>query len=326
MALAQMLALHGAPFVLQVMFPLALLAWLARGRDRSITQWLIKTSLVLAYLSAVHFAGLWIVVPWYTGLVFLVGAGVITFWRIRVVRTLPWRALRRSLRSISGRAALAVVTVVLLTIVVAGRQPPSATIVHLEFPLRDGVYYVVGGGSAALLNSHLMTLTEERFRAFRGQSYGVDLLELGPFGMRASGLLPRDPARYAIYGDRVFAPCSGGVVQAEDGAPDMPPPQPDRTRMAGNHVLLHCDGVHVLLAHFKPGSVGVQENQRVTTDTVLGLVGNSGNSNEPHLHIHAQRPARSASEPLSGDPLPMRFDGRYLVRNDRIVSKRPSTE
>ena len=168
-----------------------------------------------------------------------------------------------------------------------------------------------------------MTLTENRFQAIRGQSYGVDLLKLGPFGLRASGLLPSDPARYAIYGDPVFAPCPGVVVHAEDGAPDMPPPQPDRTRMPGNHVLLDCGGVHVLLAHFKRGSVRVAQSEHVTTSTVLGLVGNSGNTNEPHLHIHAQRPAASGGQPLSGDPLPIRLDGKYLVRNDRVVSTRP---
>jgi hypothetical protein len=35
-------------------------------------------------------------------------------------------------------------------------------------------------------------------------------------------------------------------------------------------------------------------------------------------HIHAQRPAPAGHGPLSGDPLPIRFNGRYLVRNDRV--------
>jgi hypothetical protein len=47
-------------------------------------------------------------------------------------------------------------------------------------------------------------------------------------------------------------------------------------------------------------------------------VGNSGNSDEPHLHIHAQRPG-VLWDPFKGDPLPMRFEGRFLVRNDRIT-------
>jgi hypothetical protein len=166
-----------------------------------------------------------------------------------------------------------------------------------------------------------MTLTGERFRPYRGQSYGVDLVKTDTLGLRAGGLLPTDPARYAIYADRVHAPCSGVVVQAQDGFPDMAPPQPDRTRMAGNHVLLNCDGVHVLLAHLRAGSVRVRSLESIASGSVVGLVGNSGNSNEPHLHIHAQRPAQRMDEPLSGDPLPIRFAGRYLVRNDRIESR-----
>ena len=81
--------------------------------------------------------------------------------------------------------------------------------------------------------------------------------------------------------------------------------------------LLDCGGIHVLLAHMQPGSVRVRPLESVASGTMLGLVGNSGNSNEPHLHIHAQRPATN-HDPLSSDPLPVRFNGRYFVRNDRI--------
>jgi hypothetical protein len=258
--------------------------------------------------------------PWYTALVLLVALMTIALWQLRAVRTLPWTSAQLRWPAFVGRASLALFTLVSLAIAVAARQPPSEQIVDLQFPLHGGAYYVAAGGSTELLNPHLMTLTETRFQTIRGQSYGIDLLKLGPFGLRASGLLPGDPARYAIYGDPVFAPCSGVVVFAEDGAPDMPPPQPDRTRLRGNHVLLDCGGVHVLLAHFKRGSVRVAQSEPVTTSTVLGRVGNSGNTNEPHLHIHAQRPAAPGREPLSGDPLPIRLDGKYLVRNDRVAS------
>ena len=157
--------------------------------------------------------------------------------------------------SLLWRAVLAIVAVGALVIATLGRQLPAEHVIDLQFPLRGGVYYVVAGGSVELLNPHLMTLTEDRFRAYRGQSYGIDLLKLGAYGTRASGLLPADPAQYSIYGDAVYAPCAGRVVQVRDGAPDMSPPQPDRTRMAGNHVLLDRDGVHVLLAHLQLGTV-----------------------------------------------------------------------
>jgi hypothetical protein len=317
-----MLAVHGIALVLQVGVPLALLAWQALAPNPSIAQWLFKTIVIAGYLGAAHEVGLWAVLPWYTALILVVALTAIALWQLRAVRKLPWKSDRPYWRAFAGRASLALFTLVTLAITVAARRPPSGTIVDLQFPLRNGVYYVAAGGSTELLNPHLMTLSEKRFQAIRGQSYGVDLLKLGPFGLRASGILPSDPARYAIYGDPVFAPCPGVVIHAEDGAPDMPPPQPDRTRLPGNHVVLECDGVHVLLAHFKRGSVGVAPSEHVTTDTVLGLVGNSGNTNEPHLHIHVQRPAAPGRELLSGDPLPIRLSGRFLVRNDRVSSRR----
>ena len=51
----------------------------------------------------------------------------------------------------------------------------------------------------------------------------------------------------------------------------------------------------------------------------IAEVGNSGSADESHFHIHAQRPG-AADAPMSGDPLPARFDRRCLVRGDRIVT------
>jgi len=315
-----MLSLHVISLALQVAVPIFLLGWFARGRSRSISGWLARATTIVTYLGAVHVAGVWMLVPWYTAAIFAIGLVGIGLLQIRCVRQLPWRASRVAWGSLVAGAIIATFAVAVLVAAAMARRMPAEHAVDLQFPLRNGVYYVVGGGSVELLNAHLMTLTAERFRAFRGQSYGVDLLKLGAFGMRAAGVLPRDPARYAIYGDPVYAPCSGTVVQSEDGAPDMPPPRPDRTRMPGNHVLLDCGDAHVLLAHLQPGSVRARPRQWIEAGAIIGLVGNSGNSNEPHLHVHAQRPAAAGREPLSGDPMPLRFNGRYLVRNDRVTS------
>ena len=89
--------------------------------------------------------------------------------------------------------------------------------------------------------------------------------------------------------------------------------------MAGNHVLLECGTeVRVLLAHMRRGSVRVRPGERVAVGRPLGAVGNTGNTNEPHLHVHAQRPG-TAVEPLGGEPLPVRLAGRYLVRGQRVA-------
>jgi hypothetical protein len=43
-------------------------------------------------------------------------------------------------------------------------------------------------------------------------------------------------------------------------------------------------------------------------------------STEPHLHLHAQ--GRAVSENfLAAEPLPLKVEGRTLVRNDRLVPR-----
>ena len=110
------------------------------------------------------------------------------------------------------------------------------------------------------------------------------------------------------------------MLIAIDGVLDMQVPLMDREHMAGNYVLLRCTDADVLLGHLKPGSVVVAAGNTVALGDRLGNVGNRGSTGEPHLHIHAQGRG-TVSEPLSGNPLPMRFDGRLLVRNDRVVAR-----
>lgn len=318
-----MLAIFGILLLLQAVVPLGLLAWQLIVPDRTVAGWLVRTTVIAAYLAAIHEIGVWLVLPWYTALGFLALHAAVALVRLPRIRALPWRRATVSWASVIVRGALFVAAVFAFVAMAGARTPPADTVVDLEFPLAGGTYLVVAGGSAPVLNAHLATLTDDRFRAWRGQSYAVDIVRLGPGGLRADGVLPDDPSRYAIWGDPVYAPCAGIVVQVDNDAPDMPPPQTDRTRMPGNHVLLDCDGVHVLLAHLQQGSVRVEPSQAVSVGTLLGVAGNSGNTSEPHLHVHAQRPAAPGDEPLSGDPLPVRFDGRYLVRNDRVASSRP---
>ena len=51
----------------------------------------------------------------------------------------------------------------------------------------------------------------------------------------------------------------------------------------------------------------------------IGQIGSSGNTSEPHLHIHAVRIGGKISpERLlhAGAPVPLLVEGRFLVRND----------
>lgn len=163
-----------------------------------------------------------------------------------------------------------------------------------------------------------MDTTLTQLRAWRGNAHAVDLVATSALGLRAPGILPRDPARYRIHGVDVLAPCAGTILQRVDGLADQPPPQYDRAHPAGNHVILDCGDVHVVLAHLQRGTVRGVVGDQVVTGTVIGAVGNSGGTDEPHLHIHAQRPGPPGA-PMAGDPIPILLWDRYLVRGDRVT-------
>jgi hypothetical protein len=310
------------PVVLQVAVPFALLGWQAAGRDTNIVAWGLKHVAVWSYIYATTIAGLWLLAPWYVPHILMALSISLA------ARTLPVAfrlgrppGNRRQWVALGTRAGAAVIGVGTLWAAVQGRTPPSGTAVDLTFPLRSGHYYIANGGGTELVNAHLKLLTGERFRRYRGAAYGVDIVGLDALGNRASGLAPRDPAQYAIFGDAIYAPCEGVVVRGEDGLPDLAPPTIDRAHMAGNFVLLECGDAgefHVLLAHMRDGSVAVHPGDYVTIHSKLGDVGNSGNSDEPHLHVHAQRPGQ-IWDVFIGDPLPVTFNGRHLIRNDRLT-------
>ncbi len=307
--------------ILQLVVPVGLLGGLAFGCYRGRSDRIVRIVIVASYLMAIALAGLWLILPWYTPLVYL-ALLVLSVPRSGVSTQSTDRRpglLRGRIRTVALSVA-ATLSIALVAFSFAGRRPVSGLpVVELAFPLSGANYLIVSGGSNRLVNPHVLTLSGERFRPFRGQSYGVDIVKVNAWGFRATGLRPSDPAAYEIFGESVHAPCAGRVIQAEDGLRDLPPPQTDRENLGGNHVILECGEVWVLLGHLQQGSVRVAEAEIVEVGREIGLVGNSGNSDEPHLHIHAQQPGTIAA-PLGGDPVPIRLDGRFLVRNSRVTS------
>jgi hypothetical protein len=197
-----------------------------------------------------------------------------------------------------------------------GRRVPDDPL-SLTFPLRNGCFHVAHGGSRKIINAHMKVAAPD-LHEWRGQMWALDIVKLYTAGNRARGFFPEELHDYAIFGEPVYAPCTGEVVAVESELPDLIPPESDSVNKAGNHVLLKCaDEAVVLLAHLKRGSVVVEPGQRVAVGDLLGEVGNSGNTSEPHLHVHGQHDVGDKTI-LDAEPLPVTLDGTWPVRNDRL--------
>lgn len=308
-------------YAVQFAVPLILMGWLMWLPVRNGLGFVVQVGASIAALAVMALQGIWLLPPWWAPCIFAVAFGVAAWLGWRRIRPFPstmpitWGAWALMILFIALGATSTYGTAIALQ----SRANHVQGLVNLSFPLQPGRYLVVNGGSNSSTNAHLETLDASvpRYRAFRGQSHGVDLVALNGWGLRARGVQPADPRAYVIYGARVLAPCAGEVVVAVDGLRDMQVPEADRDHLAGNHVLLRCAGADVLLGHLQQGSVQVQAGAKVAVGDWLGSVGNSGNTGEPHLHIHAQGPG-SAEAPLGGEPRPITFSGRFPVRGDRI--------
>lgn len=291
---------------LQLLYPLSSILKLWFRPPTEWLSWLPLCAATGSYVVLFFFIGAWAwlgwVVRWSLPVLFLTAA----FSSYPCIRS---EVEPSSLVAAEPILSLSITTLFLAATILAllGRRAGDHALA-LDFPLRGGTYIVGQGGSSWLVNYH---------RVNASQQYAIDLLKLNAAGVRARGLYPANPAAYAIFGAEVVAPCDAVVVAAEDGFEDLSPPDRQPQHPAGNHIALEGQGTIVYLAHLMKNSLRVKVGDPVKTGEILGRVGNSGNTTEPHLHIHAEEgPYRGVFS--GGKARPILFNGRFLVRNDRV--------
>ena len=311
--------LVSAWMLFQIGAPIGLIVWLAFGQQPSFLHYLIQAASICSLVFFLFvanrwdFAGFWI--RYAILLLFAVGLalGGIRHWSSGPV--IRFAGIDDTLRLLVYVAVGAAFLVMIVQTARGFRHRGPA--VELSFPLKEVDWYVGQGGSSPWLNIHYGT---------GAQSYALDIVALGTFERRAAGILPKRLDSYAVFDQPVYAPCSGRVVSAMDGYPDFSPPERDEKSIAGNFVAIACDDLDatVVLAHLRQGSIMLAANSVVTKGDQVARVGNSGNTTEPHLHMHAVRGIEVELTQLLRDaePMPMRFQGRFLVRNDRKASQR----
>ncbi|HWH91784.1 MAG TPA: M23 family metallopeptidase, partial [Candidatus Binatia bacterium] len=205
------------------------------------------------------------------------------------------------------------------------------------FPLR-GVWYA--GWGASFHTGHRWAIPEE---------FALDIAKIGESGLSHKGDGTRFNDYYA-YGADVLAAANGRVTSVANDQPEDPSAmqrpnesqeayfarlqkeQAERlgkglTAIAGNYVMIdHGKNEYSLYAHLQPGSVRAHVGDQLKAGDVIGKLGSSGNSTEPHLHFHVcDKP-----DPLMCAGIPVNFSNiaiqwadlpRPIQSGDVVIAK-----
>jgi murein DD-endopeptidase len=180
---------------------------------------------------------------------------------------------------------------------------PGTALVLASAPLR-GESWVAFNALGA--EDHRRSLNAFDGRERIPQRFAIDWTRLGPDGRLFKGKGASNSDYYS-YGSEVLAVADGRISDVKDGLPENGG-QTNRDARAitldnvlGNYVVLDCgQSRFATYAHLKPGSIKMKVGDNIRAGQALGFLGNSGNSDAPHLHFQMT----DGNAPLGSEGIP----------------------
>ena len=291
-----------------VIFPL-FLYWVGFNRSKSKINLLLKLFTVWLYFLFIFYTGRWDFLSYSFRYIFLFLLIVVTIKALMQFKNLILfdKKTKWGWTKSVGQFLFTLLLFWGCVEVISGFSTDEKGIA-LAFPLKEG--FIGQGGNSVLINYHHSDTTT--------QQYALDIIKLDSWGMMAQGFFPADLNKYPIYGDTIFSPCDGKIVRAKDGLDNLAPGVRDNLNPAGNHIILEYENNLILMAHMLKNSLIVSTGDSVMKGQPIARVGNSGRTSHPHLHIHAIAGTDTSKIISDGNGIPIYFDGKFLVRNDRI--------
>ena len=232
---------------------------------------------------------------------------------VPVDRNAPPQAVRHRLtfQRVGGDSAVAVVEGALTAV------EPSAVVIRA--PLR-GEWLAANGPSN--VSGHRRTTLGLNGALAIGQRFAIDFLQVDTAGRTWRPITDSTVNKnYYAYGKDVISVGDGRVVETKDSIPENSPRSAvaravpiDLVTVAGNHIVVDMGRGHfAFYAHLQPGALRVKVGDQVKAGQVIGLLGNSGNSTEPHLHFHIVDAVASGTSTLGAEGIPYALESMTLV-------------
>ncbi len=213
-----------------------------------------------------------------------------------------------------------------ITLPVAGDTLVVTKAITISPPLKGSNWAAFNGPSAT--SQHRQSMDSFNGQTQFAERFAIDWVRIDGEGQSSHGDR-LNLKNFLCYGQPVYAVADAIVSFVKDGIPNGRPEVPGRPAdpgtpmtldtIAGNHVILDLgQGIYAAYAHLQPASIKVKVGDRVRTGDVIGLIGDSGNSTEPHLHFQLM----DTNSVLGSQGLPFAFKtftvhlGSHMVHDD----------
>jgi len=189
---------------------------------------------------------------------------------------------------------------------VSGRKP-----ILIAAPLKGRMWLT--SGAPGPHSYHRRALLPIYGKFYGAQRFAVDFVIIDDAGAIASGDV-NENRNHHCFGKEIHSVAEGTVTSILDGMPEniagKMPDVKNANELEGNHIVVDIGGGnYVFYAHLQPGSLRVKPGDKVAKGQVLALIGNTGHSDAPHLHIHIM----DGPDPVRSEGLPFLYESFELI-------------
>jgi hypothetical protein len=210
----------------------------------------------------------------------------------------------------------------------ASAMPPMIT-EHMQqtiatVPVSESAAMVIGsplygdgwldGNGCCEASPHRSAINPVNGALYAPERFAIDFVQLDDEGRIFDGAID-DIESYAYFGAEIHAVADGPIVSMKWDLPDEKPgAHPvglELGEYGGNHIVQDIGGGrYAFYAHLQGNNPeSLEVGQQMTRGNVLGYLGNSGNTDMPHLHFHVM----DSPLPLASNGLPFVFDSFTLT-------------